>query len=400
MASDACSSTRASGAPTQKWMPAPKPRCGLSARATSKRSGSANTAGSRLAAPSSAAILVPAGDRDVADHRVGDGRAFEQLQRRVVADQLLDRGGHEAPGRRAARPARSGWLSSAVTPLPTTFTVASCPALSSSVQVVTSSSSVSRAPSESVSAISDETRSSPGRPRRCGHQPAQVVDELGRGALGVGALLRRHRVLVHLHDGVRPRPQQRPVRLRDAEQLGDHLHRQRLGVERDQVDRRAVGAGVGDVVGQPLRPARRCAGAAVRRARARTPPATSRRSRVCVGGSFSSSELTWISSNAGIGSSGQRGAQRRPSVRARSTAFAAACVNVSHMPVRSCHCTGARARARPRSAGTGRRRPRARSGRDRGPRSTPLMHPGPCATAARRPRAFAVAARPGPAPAA
>ena len=59
------------------------------------------------------------------------------------------------------------------------------------------------------------------------------------------------------------------------------------------------------------------------------------------GGSFSSSELTWISSNAGIGSSGQRGDQSRPSVRARSTALAAACVNVSHMPRPSCHCTGA-----------------------------------------------------------
>ena len=59
VASDACSSTRASGAPRQKWMPAPKPRCGLGERARSSRSGSANTAGSRLAAPSSAAIFWP-----------------------------------------------------------------------------------------------------------------------------------------------------------------------------------------------------------------------------------------------------------------------------------------------------------------------------------------------------
>ncbi len=66
-------------------------------------------------------------------------------------------------------------------------------------------------------------------------------------------------------------------------------------------------------------------------------PATSRRSRVCVGGSLSSSEWTWMSSKNGIGSDGRRGAHSRPSVRARSTALAAACVNVSHMCKPSCH---------------------------------------------------------------
>ena len=70
-----------------------------------------------------------------------------------------------------------------------------------------------------------------------------------------------------------------------------------------------------------------------------------RRSRVWVGGSDSSSEFTWINSKAGIASSGQRGRHTRPSVRARSTLFAASWVKVSHMPSTSCHCTAPATRA-------------------------------------------------------
>ena len=115
----------------------------------------------------------------------------------------------------------------------------------------------------------------------------------------------------------------------------------------DQVDGRAVRAGVGDVVGEPVgehgdpRPqpldvaARERAGDQPAQSgcapAARSPAASSRGS----------------ARTPASGSSGQRGAHIRPSVRVRSTAFAAACVNVSHMPKPSCHCTGARA---PRSA--------------------------------------------------
>ena len=53
------SSSRASGAPTQKWMPAPKLTCGLGVRAGSKTSGSGKRSGSRLAAPSRRPIFSP-----------------------------------------------------------------------------------------------------------------------------------------------------------------------------------------------------------------------------------------------------------------------------------------------------------------------------------------------------
>ena len=105
---DACSSTRASGAPMQKCTPAPKEMCGLSARPTSRVSGSAKTAGSRLAEPSSAAIFWPALDRDPADLDVLGGGALEQLQRGVEAHQLLDRRRQQRRGRRAAAAAGRG----------------------------------------------------------------------------------------------------------------------------------------------------------------------------------------------------------------------------------------------------------------------------------------------------
>ena len=120
----------------------------------------------------------PCSTIDVADLPYRRRRALEQLQRRVVADQFLD--SRSGSGRRSLAVAAScsGCVSSAVTPLPTTFTVASWPALSSSVQVVMSSSSVRRAPSLSTSAISELIRSSPGALRRIGDQTAQVLDEL------------------------------------------------------------------------------------------------------------------------------------------------------------------------------------------------------------------------------
>ena len=53
------SSSRASGAPTQKWMPPPKPMWAASPRPASKRSGSGKRRGSRLAEPNSIATSSP-----------------------------------------------------------------------------------------------------------------------------------------------------------------------------------------------------------------------------------------------------------------------------------------------------------------------------------------------------
>ena len=88
---DACSSTRASGAPMQKWTPAPKEMCGLSVRPTSRVSGSAKTAGSWLAEPEQRGDLLPRRHGDPADLDVLGSGALEQLQRGVEAHQLLDR---------------------------------------------------------------------------------------------------------------------------------------------------------------------------------------------------------------------------------------------------------------------------------------------------------------------
>ena len=85
------SSSRASGAPTQKWMPAPKLTCAFGARPWSKASGSGKRSGSRLAAPSRRPIFSPflkphAGELDVFQ-RV----AREEVQRRVEPQQFFDR---------------------------------------------------------------------------------------------------------------------------------------------------------------------------------------------------------------------------------------------------------------------------------------------------------------------
>ena len=59
-------------------------------------------------------------------------------------------------------------------------------------------------------------------------------------------------VLVHLDDGVRPRAQYVPVGFGNAEQFGDDLDGQRFGVQRNEIDRRSICAGVGEVVGETV----------------------------------------------------------------------------------------------------------------------------------------------------
>ncbi len=88
-----CSSILASGAPMQKWMPAPNETLAPSLRNGSKRSASAKRVGSRLAArehqPDRVAELeaVAALELDIRQ-RI----AREHMQRRVEAQAFLDRG--------------------------------------------------------------------------------------------------------------------------------------------------------------------------------------------------------------------------------------------------------------------------------------------------------------------
>jgi hypothetical protein len=74
----------------------------------------------------------------------------------------------------------------------------------------------------------------------CAPRPREVGDvrrELDEGGARPRVVVLGAVVLVHLHDRLRPRAQQRDVGVREAEQVGDHEHRQRLGVVGDDVER-------------------------------------------------------------------------------------------------------------------------------------------------------------------
>ena len=159
-------------------------RVGVAVR-TSKVSASANTAGSRLAAPSRAAIFCPgstvtSADRDVLAWRCARRAAAAESKRSISSTQV------GTCARSSSRPLGAGSI--ATRPLPNTLTDASWPALSSRTAEATSSSSVSRA-SPSCAATRSETRSSPGSAARSGDELADVVGELGgrahRGVLDV-----------------------------------------------------------------------------------------------------------------------------------------------------------------------------------------------------------------------
>ena len=129
-----------------------------------------------------------------------------------------------APGRRPRR-------SIATRPLPKTLTDASWPALSSSTTAATTSSSVSSVATRSV------IRSSAGLDAALGDQLADQAGEVGGGARPPSSTVCwRRRDLVHPHDRLRPVAQVVRVRARHAEQVGDHEHRQRLGVRLDHVE--------------------------------------------------------------------------------------------------------------------------------------------------------------------
>ncbi len=164
----------------QTWMPPPKPMCSAAfARPTSSRSGSAKTRGSRLAEPKSIETTSPRGIGTPADlDAVLEHPALEQLERWIPADQLLDRSRCGDFARRRAAATAPGCCSSARTPLPSVFTVASCPAFSSTTTVETISSSAEPA---TVDSSLDE-RAHQVVARRAApllDQPEHVVAELG-----------------------------------------------------------------------------------------------------------------------------------------------------------------------------------------------------------------------------
>ena len=158
-----CISSRASGAPTHAWIPTPKLTCGFGDRVASNRSGSANFAGSRLADPSRSPTISPL--RNGSPATSTSSSAYRVNMWSGASNRSISSTWPVALAATAA--AGSGTCSRiAFTPLPRACTVASWPALSSRIPIVTISSSVRPQPAPSVAVTSCERKSSLGSRRR------------------------------------------------------------------------------------------------------------------------------------------------------------------------------------------------------------------------------------------
>ena len=112
----------------------------------SKRSGSGNCAGSRLAAPMHSVSEVFAGIVTPPISTSVGGDAVAELVRALVAQDFLDRGARPARAGRSGAASRRDWPSSATSPLPIRLVVVSWPALSRKMQLCSSSLAVSVSP--------------------------------------------------------------------------------------------------------------------------------------------------------------------------------------------------------------------------------------------------------------
>ena len=138
-------------------------------RATSKRSGSSNTAGSRLAAPSTVTTISPSAtgtpSTTVSRRAIRAVRCTGESCRSTSSTAF----GH-SDGSSASTASWSRCAKSRLAPLEMRLTVVSNPAARMSIEVATSSCSVRPEPSSSATPTSFESRSSPGfarRLRRC-----------------------------------------------------------------------------------------------------------------------------------------------------------------------------------------------------------------------------------------
>ncbi len=125
-------------------MPPPNPRCGFGSRVMSSVSGSANTSGSRAAAPSRAATFPPSATRcpaiSMSAVAVRSNSCSGESYR--ISSSAAEATSAGSPTPATSRSHCPRWVSRACTPLPSTLTVASCPAMSSSTAVATTSSPV------------------------------------------------------------------------------------------------------------------------------------------------------------------------------------------------------------------------------------------------------------------
>src|SRR5690348_12593229 len=165
-------SSRASRAPRQWWMPWPKARWLVSARAMSNLSGSSYRAGSRPAAASEMITWARAGM--TVPPRVTSPVVYRNVECGTGASQRrissIARGIRAGSAARASR--WSGWVSRAAVPLPIRLVVVSCPA-TVSWKIVESISCSDSAPSWSAARTRSVTRSSPGAARLTARSPVR-----------------------------------------------------------------------------------------------------------------------------------------------------------------------------------------------------------------------------------
>ena len=304
----------------------------MSVRPTSRVSGSANTAGSRLAEPSSAAIFWPGGDRDPADLDVLGGGALEQLQRRVEAHQLLDRRRQQRRGRPAAACSWSGCSQQREQAVAADVDRRLVPGV------------------EQQDAGGDQLVL--GEPVALGvadlHQVGEQV--VARGARGARRPARAGRRRTR-----RPRARRRPRlpssgRTRTSSRSRWTTAAAAGGRRRARPSSSAM-TSTGSCSAIPVRTStgsvppdrstrpstsRPASSSTHGRSRSTCPRANavliSRRSRVWSGGSISRIALRWMRLKLPNRSAGSLSRQIRPSRRSRRTALASACVNASHRP--------------------------------------------------------------------
>ncbi len=281
-----------------------------------------------MAAPSSAAIFWPSSTTTPPTSTGAvavRSNSWRAESKRSISSTV--RAGSRASG-------RSPRASSATRPLPNTLTDASWPAFSRSTTAATSSSSLSPAASRSV------VRSSAGSVRRrsrCSrtwpaNSRAAVTAASTTSGEGAGSYIRTIAC--------------------------DQLRRTGTSAPESPISsamtRTGSGSAYSPMTSKPAgsTPSRSEAARDCTRGRSRsTCPrlkalATARRNRVCCGGSFSIIWLRWSRLNGSRYAAGSRSRQIRPSRRSRSTAPAAACENVSQLPLGSCQATSCRLRSR------------------------------------------------------
>ena len=229
-------SSRATLSPAHTCAPEPKARCRLGSRATSRRSGSGNSAGSRLAAPMPIVMKVPAG-MSMPPSVTGSCRgAVAELVGALEAQQLLDRaadqprlgdqarlllGPFEQRVEAVADQVGRGLVAGVEDEDDVVQQLALGEARAFGLALDQAGQHVALGIAGTRAAVGDEA--------------AQVGEEVGDRLLAARALLGRQHRLERTQDRKRPVAQGDALLARHGEQVADHLHRHGGGEVGDQI---------------------------------------------------------------------------------------------------------------------------------------------------------------------